>query len=242
MQINTKHWLLFILYVVCSTNVFSQNQVTAITFKNFDSLSSQKILLTGKIITGKIITLDYKTLATNNPQKNKNWIALWQGSQVHYNEKPLRKILLSNSSQSGSIAFDSLEINNLKYVLGFGSNDNISTASATIYFPKGSKESVPFSSSIKVINIGINTIVVEFETPTGNTPEINKNWIGLWKGKRTDSETNFLEKSFIKINTSSGTSTISIEEPFIRGSIYTIVYCIGPDLTDIIASFTFKYN
>ncbi|MCH2223802.1 MAG: hypothetical protein MK066_03455 [Crocinitomicaceae bacterium] len=209
---------------------------TAITEYN----AAQNIQLSGKIISGKIIALEYKTLSNNNPKKNKNWIAIWQGSQIHYAEKPLRKILITNNNQDGGLAFDSLVIRNLQYIVGYGSSDSISTASSTLYFQKGSTIGIPFSTSIKVIDIGPNYIISRFTTPLGNTPKDNDNWIGIWKGKTFSYDgSDIIKRVKVQPNVASGLAAIN-DLTLERQTWYTVVYGSGQSWSDVSATFTFQ--
>lgn len=202
----------------------------------------QQIKLKGKIISGTSIGISYETLEGNNPKNNKNWVALWQGSQIHYNSTPLHKKLIPNKNQDGSIVFDSLQISNLKYVVGFGSSDNILTASSYLFFKKGETQGIPFSSSIYVLDYDTNYIMIGFQTPLGNTPKNNKHWIATWHGKNTETDcSNFLAKTPILTNTSSDNIAIN-NITLTTQTWYTIAYIAGENCNDIISTYSFLYN
>lgn len=223
-------------------NQIYSDSVTPVKSITNNNHNPQQIKLTGKIISGDMITISYKTLEGNNPFLNKNWIAIWQGSQIHYHEKPLRKILLKNTKQDGDIVFDSLQISNLKYTVGFGASDDISRASSTLFFSKKKYNGIPFSSSLKIIDIGSNFVVIAFETPLGNSPLINKNWVAIWQGKIIPENCNTpLTKNYIQTNTASGYVAINYMT-LIRNQWYTIAYSTGPSCVDIITSYTFLYQ
>lgn len=226
------------LNAVFETTHFPPDSIIDISDSTVTYPLSKETGITGRIIAGNIIAINYNRLLTEQP--NINWVALWQGSQIHYNEKPLRKMSISNLQQSGSFNFDSLSLSTLKYIVGFGLGDSISGATSTLFFAKGTTEGTPFSTQITLREYAPTSLIYDFVTPIGNLPSDNKNWVGLWKGKSIDfKDTNLLKRANVKLNISEGSgglNDLSLE----NGSWYTLTYATGPTENDICASFTFQ--
>jgi hypothetical protein len=211
-----------------------------------DSLSIQKqFSLTGYLVTGRIVALKYTTMPGNNPKQNKNWVGIWQGSQVLYDSAPLRKKYISDASSDGDLAFDSLEIQNKEYIIGYGSGANNSTVAATLYLKadiKRLEKGLSFSSTVEVIDHGNNYLIIQYQTPIGNIPMNNKNWVGVWSGKTFAVDGNNLIKRQNVNDTVSGHVIAVNDLKLVRDTWYTITYGVGPLLTDIIATYTFLNN
>lgn len=207
-----------------------------------DSSIQRQTSINGHMVTGKIITIKYKTMSGNNPLKNQNWVGIWQGSQILYDSPPLRKAYILGTTNSGDFAFDSLSIQKNEYIIGLGNGSNTSTVSATLYFKAADKFFEPglsFSTTLEVLERGDNYLVIKFSTPLGNIPIRNKNWIGVWNGETFLSDrSNLIKKQ--TVNSTLNEDVIAINNlQLIRGTWYTITYGTGPASTEIIASYTF---
>lgn len=224
-----------------SFNWIEQNIPTDSIANNYlENHKNQRIQLQGQLFSGKIISIQYKTLQNNNPKQNDNWVGIWQGSQVHYNEKPLRKYFIQNTTQDGGFNFDSLQLNNLQYIVGYGVSKENTSIVATLYFNRDSLKGTPFSTKISTLNIGQNQLTYRFETPLGNTPYDNKNWVGIWKGQTFSYDgTNNIKRVRVTSNVSCGVGSINglnLE----RDTWYTLVYGVGNNWEDIGATFSFR--
>lgn len=207
-----------------------------------DSSIQRQTSINGHMVTGKIITIKYKTMSGNNPLKNQNWVGIWQGSQILYDSPPLRKAYILGTTSSGDFAFDSLSIQRNEYIIGLGNGSNTGTVSATLYFKAADKFFEPglsFSTTLEVLERGDNYLVIKFSTPLGNIPIKNKNWIGVWNGETFLSDrSNLIKKQ--TVNSPLNEDVIAINNlQLIRGTWYTITYGTGPAFTEIVASYTF---
>ncbi|MNK12997.1 hypothetical protein D3C87_310760 [compost metagenome] len=207
-----------------------------------DSSIQRQTSINGHMVTGKIITIKYKTMSGNNPLKNQNWVGIWQGSQILYDSPPLRKAYILGTTSSGDFAFDSLSVQRNEYIIGLGNGSNTGTVSATLYFKAADKFFEPglsFSTTLEVLERGDNYLVIKFSTPLGNIPIKNKNWIGVWNGETFLSDRSNLIKKQI-VNSTVNEDVIAINNlQLIRGTWYTITYGTGPAFTEIVASYTF---
>ncbi len=207
-----------------------------------DSSVQRQTEITGHMVTGKIITICYSTMPGNNPLKNKNWVGIWQGSQILYDTPPLRKAYIPDTESNGDFAIDSLSIQKKEYIVGFGNGTNTSSISATLYFKADNKlfdPGLPFFTKLEVLESGNNYLVVKFSTPLGNIPADYKNWIGVWNGQTfLHDGSNLIKRQ--NVNSTISEDTIAINNlTLIRGVWYTITYGIGPELTEIVASYSF---
>ncbi|MCW2258719.1 MULTISPECIES: hypothetical protein [Sphingobacterium] len=230
-------FLQFITLQVLTAN----GQSTSILVQQDSSIQSQTSI-NGHMVTGKIITIKYNTMSGNNPLKNQNWVGIWQGSQILYDSPPLHKAYILGTTSSGDFAFDSLSIQKNEYIIGLGNGSNTSTVSATLYFKAAAEFFEPglsFCTTLEVLERGDNYLVVKFNTPLGNIPVKNKNWIGVWNGETFLSDCkNLIKKQ--TVNSTVSEDVIAINNlDLIRGTWYTITYGTGPAWTDIVASYTF---
>lgn len=205
---------------------------------------SKETKLNGHMLTGKIITLKYQTMPGNQPAKNKNWVAVWQGTQVLYHTKPLRKVYITGNDADGDFAFDSLQLHKQDYTLAYGFNDSTSVA-ASLYFranisPK--EKAIPFFTNLELIEAGSNYLITGFDTPRGNVPANYKNWIGIWAGKSfSQAGENLIIRVEVKSTTSSDIIAIN-QVNLKKNSWYTLTYATGPAFSDIAASYSFLNN
>lgn len=202
---------------------------------------TKQLQISGRMLSGEVIALVYKTLAGNNPKKNKNWIGIWQGTQVNYNIPPLFKTMMGGETEDGDQAFDSLKLSRKDYILGYGTGEILTTIAATLSFSaEGLPEGKPFSTSVKALDFGSNYVVVQFKTPLGNIPNANNNWIGLWEGKTFFYEgLNLYKKVPVKSNVNEGFASIN-DILLKRNTFYTVVYSTGAGNNDIAAAYIFK--
>nr|WP_199156377.1 hypothetical protein [Pedobacter sp. ASV2] len=241
---NIKKWLCFfvLLLQLCTLQVLTANGQNIIVTAKQDSSFQRQTTISGHMVTGKIITIKYNTMPGNNPLKNKNWVGIWQGSQILYDTPPLHKAYILGTSSTGDLALDSLSIQKKEYIIGFGSGSSTSTVSATLYFKADDvffDPGLSFSTKLEVLEAGDNYLVIKFKTPLGNIPFKNKNWIGVWSGQTFLSDgSNLIKKQ--SVNSIVNEDAIAINNlNLIRGTWYTITYGTGPAFTEIVASYTF---
>ncbi|WP_316803593.1 hypothetical protein [Pedobacter nototheniae] len=241
---NVKKWLCFfsLFLQLCTVQVLTAYAQAIPDSGKQDSSVQKQNSISGHMLTGKIITIKYNTMPANNPLKNKNWVGIWQGSQILYDTPPLHRAYIPGTNSSGDFAFDSLAIQKKEYIIGFGSGNNTSTVSATLYFKADDKFLEPglaFSTKLAVLERGDNYLVVNFQTPLGNLPFKNKNWVGVWTGRLyLPDGSNLIKRQ--NVNSVVSTDVIAINNlNLIRGSWYTITYATGPAFTEIVAAYTF---
>ena len=206
---------------------------------------SSGIYLSGSIISGEIITFEYKTPPSNNPDGYSNWIGIWQGSQVNFTTSPKARAPIYSTNADGDQAFDSLNISNLDYIIGYGAGPENTSVASTVFFPAGialGAPGIPFCSSVKIAQAGSNYLVVKFSTPEGNIPRDNQNWIGIWEGKTFSyAGTGILKKVIVNATVNEG--MVAVNNLMLkRDTWYTVVYGNAAGNTSIAASYTFRVS
>ncbi len=241
LKMQLRLFLLLLQLCVLQATIAKGQQLLPYTVQ--DSIALKRLTtIEGHILTKDIITVKYHTLNGNDPLKNKNWVGIWQGSELIYDTPPLRKALITGTTSTGDLAFDSLALQNKDYIIGYGSGEGNNKVSATIYFKAGIlpfEPGIAFATNLKVLDYGNNFLVVSFQTPLGNIPRTNENWLGIWKGKSiSNTGINLIKKR--KINSVISNDTIAINNlNLTRNTWYTLTYALGSSYTDIVATYTF---
>jgi len=203
------------------------------------------ILLCGNLVASNIISVTYDTPLNNNPKKNKNWIAVWEGSYINCETKPIAQTFIESTNRHSSYAFDTLTLKTGQdYIVGYGVGDSITSVAATLFFPwefPAFKPGKATRTLVRPTEIGNNYITIHYCTPLGNNPKMNDNWIGIQQGKTFTYEYNRFKKHPIKLTENSGEIAIN-NYHFKPNKWYTIVYGIGNNSKDIAASWTFNGN
>lgn len=239
-------WIILLLLTVSCFQLAVVNGQDSLIRTLQDSLvTKQKVSFNGHLVSGKIVTLTYETLPGNDPNKNKNWVGIWQGNQVSYLTPPLRKAYISGTTSTGDFAFDSLSIQKKEYIIAYGSGSSATSIAATLYFKadiKTFEAGVPFSTQVGILEKGNNYIVVNYKTPAGNMPSKHKNWIGIWAGQSFSSNgSNLIKRK--NVNSIISVDAVAINDlNLTRNAWYTITYGTGPSLTEIVATYTFLNN
>jgi len=97
----------------------------------------------------------------------------------------------------------------------------------------------PFLTKINAIAVGNNMLLLDYETPVGNIPSQNLNWVGIWPGYTVSfNGENCLYREDVQSEFSSGQICIS-GFSFTIDTTYTVAYAVGPSDCDIITTVTF---
>ena len=201
----------------------------------------QQTDVSGLVTTASSIVVKYKTLRGNLPNQNGNAIAVWQDTEVDWGGKnpPLQKKTVTGNQPLGSDAFDNLSLSSKSYIVGYSTGSNLSTICSTVLFTPGNVEGTPFLTTLTPTNIETDTLILKFETPAGNDPKANQNWIGLWEGRTFAWDgKNRLTKVNVDKNTENGSMVVQYSLKF--DTDYTLVYASGPADTNISTAYTFR--
>lgn len=196
------------------------------------------------LYSASMIAIDLQGLEGSNPEASGYYMAIWQGTQIADIYRSQGKQLIDLDTQDGSFVFQAGEgINNKDYIIGLGIDHTDSTSfCSTMIIPKGQDRYVPisdtyaFSSSVTVVQLGTNSLIAAYNTPDFNLPEMNHNWIALFRGHFTANTfkgINLIKKQNIKDNLNEGMAAISnIEGGLIPDQYYTVVYGMGHGAAD----------
>ncbi len=213
------------------------------------------------------IFAEYICLPGNQPQNNRNWIGIWEGTQILWDSQPIEHRFIENDNPSDALCIYRDRAPNMSYIIGYGSGTicnvdhsdetakvkskattrikqtnkeiSIGTIGATIQVSASGSAGTQMITKVEAISIGNNTLVLDYVTPIGNIPVSNKNWVGIWPGSTTTFDgTNNLYRQEIKSQFNS--DQICIQGfPFTIETTYTVAYATGPNWSDIVATVTF---
>jgi hypothetical protein len=196
------------------------------------------------LYSASMIAIELQGLEGSNPQASGYYMAIWQGNQIEDLYRNQGQQLINLDTQDGSFVFQPDEgINNKDYIIGLGIDYKDSTSfCSTMIIPKGQDRYVPvsdtfaFSSSVTVVQLGTNSLIAAYSTPDFNLPEMNDNWIALFRGRFTANNfkgINLIKKQNIKNNLNEGMAAISnIEGGLVPNQYYTVVYGMGYGTAD----------
>jgi hypothetical protein len=197
--------------------------------------------VTGLVTSPTSILVRYETLPNNQPGPNGNAIAVWQDTQIPYGgtPPPVQKKTTTGVSPHGSDAFDNLDLQKKPYIVGYSTGSNLNTICSTLLFTPGNPEGTPFLTSVKATEVATDTLIIKFDTPLGNDPKTNQNWIGLWEGQSFTWDGKN-RKAKVAVNKTNASDSQPLTHSLKFDTWYTVVYASGPADTDIAAVYTFK--
>ncbi|MBW3519856.1 hypothetical protein [Flavobacterium sp. NKUCC04_CG] len=216
----------------------------------------QTISFTATLYSASMIAIELHGLEGSNPRESGYYAALWQGTQIEdlHRKKAIQSIDLD--SKEGSFVFELDQgINNIDYIIGLGINRKDSTSfCSTLIIPKNQARYIPistdnaFSSSVEVVQLGTDSLIIAYETPAFNLPRDNNNWIAIFSGRftaHTFKGVNLLKKQRINSNLNQGMLAINhIEGGLVPNQMYTVVYGMGGESSEatewIIAATEFR--
>lgn len=190
-------------------------------------------------VSGDSIAGTYNTLSGNQPNTYGNAVLLWQNNnQIPYNQAPLATIQIQGNTQSGSFEFPNLQVQLKSYILGFAVGPNVAQICSTAFIPASGTTFPKFQTSIDVQNISTDSAIVNYNTPIGNLPQTNKNWVALWRGAAASYTVAPTVTAQVTNDYSTGQVVIN-NFPFQRGTTYTVAYFMGSKQTMMAATYTF---
>lgn len=202
------------------------------------SVFNQQVALNGFFPNTEQVIIQYMTLPGNLPNSYGNAMAIWQASQLPYDQAPVLSSPIQSNSTDGTQSFAGNLDKNLTYVVGYSTSAATTTVCSTLTFYPGRTDGEAFSTQIHPVYVGADSITVGFQTPTGNLPATNGNWVGIWGGDTPIYDgSGMLAKTKVAADDSQGTVAIN-GIPLLRSMIYTVGYFIGESNSDLAATFT----
>jgi len=145
-------------------------------------------------VSGDDVTIKYDTITGNNPSAYGNYIAIWQSdNQVPWGEPPIKTQSIENTSPSGTVIFDELDITNESYIIGYSNvpyNENVNNFCATGFIePVVTNRNFDNQDNyanvkIKLDRVESNAVKFNYITLPGYSPGDNMNWMGIWEGSQ----------------------------------------------------------
>jgi hypothetical protein len=193
-------------------------------------------------ISGTQILLSYNTMPGNQPSTYSDTVFIWQsGPTIPYNQKPLGSQAVPTNTQSGSMVFKDLQIQTKDYIIGYAVGADPTNICSWAYIPPvGGGQAQTFQTSLSVPAGGIqpDVVLVMYDTPAGNQPQSNSQWVGIWQG----SIASFTAAPLAQITCSTNNSQDQIGLPvtLLRSTSYTLGFLMGKKQTTLAAAFTFS--
>lgn len=207
----------------------------------FQVLDSQKTKVSGKVIGGSQVAVSYETIAGNSPATYGNFMAIWQDTKLPYVYKdgkgavtePIKRNSIVGNTPTGSQPFTGLDVQSKPYIVGYGTGADLTSVCSTVIFLPGGEIST-FETTISVESVFTDFITVRFDTPSGNRPKTNNNWIGVWEGTQPAFNcSDYKVKQRVTVDRSRDVEALSF--PVRTDTDYTIAYGTGSGCSDIAA-------
>jgi hypothetical protein len=162
-----------------------------------DSIQTNVTTLTVTYVGPTVIAVNYNTIQNNQPSTYGNFLALWQNSQVPWDNPPLKTQAIVTNTQQGSAVFSGLTVTSSPYIVGY-SVGPVRTASqlygnvcstALVHASSGNPPASTFQSSLSMVTAGPTSLLVNYSMPTGCLPQTNGAWLGVWSGDSVSYQT-----------------------------------------------------
>ena len=216
-------------------------------------MNSDQVKISAQILNSSSIQVQYETPAGNIPARHENWIGVWPGEMLPTDRPPLKIRRVESRENTGEEILDTLALQRRPYIVGYGFGPGHRDVCATVSFspdttPQGSPGEA-FYTSITIEAYTSTQILVDFETPSGNDPRANRNWIGLWAGEVADySGENLLISETIQSALNRGSQTIDLDAhdsgskpcALAYNTTYTVAYGMNERRDSIAATVTFR--
>jgi len=203
------------------------------------TVTSQTTQVAVGYVSGTLIVYSYDSLPSNEPNSYQNTLFLWQNNAaIPYSTPPLDSIVIPGNSPNSGAPWTGLQIQNLEYVIGYAVGPNVSNICSWVSIPaSGPGTGGPtFQTTAITTYTSAFTIVVHYETPAGNLPQTNQQWVGVWPGPLASYTVPPLAKAAAISDNNEG--DLSIIYNFTAGDQYTIAYFMGTDQTAMAATQT----
>lgn len=197
--------------------------------------------VTAPSVTPTDILLSYNTLPGNQPSTYSNTVFIWQNPDgIPYNQQPLDSQPVPTNTQSGSMDFPDLQVQAKAYTIGYATGPNVTNICSWVSIPAGMGAPTTFQTSLSIPPEGVqpDVVVVQYNTPQGNQPQANGQWIGIWQG--TTPSFNVAPLALVKIGNNNATSQVGLSVTLLRGTSYCLGYFMGAKQTTLAASFSFS--
>ena len=116
---------------------------------------------------------------------------------------------------------------------------NQGTVGATVQVNVDGSMGTTSLTQVNALSVGNNMLLLSYQTPIGNIPSQNQNWIGIWPGYTVSfNGRNCLHRELVRSEFNSGQICVN-SFAFTISTTYTVSYATGPSNSDIVATVTF---
>jgi hypothetical protein len=191
-------------------------------------------------VTADTVTVAYRGLPGNRPQTYANKVAIWNSSVIPWGFEPVASMTIPQQTEQGTVALNGVVITDTNFVVGYSVGpDSASTcASAQIGADGGSVGES--QTRLEIVGAEADAVVVRYHTLDGYQPSAEGNWVGLWVGRVSpyDAPAALARK---QVATDSTDGTIELRGLRLKEHTpYTLIYFLGPDLTEAGAMIVFQ--
>lgn len=206
------------------------------------SSKSSQIVLSGVVVDATagdkpFVVINYSVIPGNDPVKYKNWAGFWQDNKGNFwEDEPIASSrALDDTSRQITIPLEEFLYGT--YYAGYycdqESQEPRGAPCATLTFNGSYEGSNPFSCSIVPLGYDGGVLTIQYDTPVGNNPGKNGNYIALCEGSVPLWDNSWKHTFPIDSGKASGTLTWSVGlKP---GGTYTIAYINGEGSHNIAA-------
>ena len=221
------------------TNELLWNERVALAHRSHKPAAARTAttVLSTSYVTADTIGVTYKTMPGNQPNSYGNYVAIWQNTNsIPFNAPPpLKRQKIDTNTPDGDMVFSDLDVTNNSYIVGYsvgpelggGNQQKQGNICATDFIPAigesdpTSPASRSFSPSLEMLHIGATSIAVQFDLPSGELPQSNGAWIGIWRAGQASHNNPPEAKNDIQVDASSGSAFIN-DIKIGRGLTYTV--------------------
>ncbi len=191
-------------------------------------------------ITPATVMVSFTSLPGNTPKTNQNFVAIWESTIIPWPIKPLAVQQVPLDQEQGSVVMSGLSVQSKPYIIGYGVGPLITDICASAIVYVGGQPGGGFSSSIGIESLTADAIVVHYVLCSAYQPLASGNWIGIWQGSASPFFSGPpLVKALITGNSNEGYVAMNgLNLAF--GTQYTLVYFVGPALTNAAAILNFS--
>lgn len=143
-------------------------------------------------VAQNFVSIAFNTLPGNNPNAHGNYVAVWQtnDNNIPWNTPALKTKKITGTNSAGDTVIDGINLTANSYLVAYGVGPELSGSgqqkygnlAATAFIPAiGQPQRDPFAPSLRLDNLGTNSLTATFRLPSNITPLSNGAWIGLWE-------------------------------------------------------------
>ncbi len=192
-------------------------------------MASQTTQILKSIVTGNQVLVQFADLPNNLPNSYGNYVAIWRNQNTipWNNTSPDGYAAITGNSSQGAQTVDVSIAPGVSYVVGYGVGPKVGTGNqmwanicASMYVP-ATGASTYLSPALTDFQIFPDTVMINFQLPSGATPVTNGAWIGIWQTSDASYTTPPIAANSINLNSSQGSAAINGVNVQ-RGQTYTV--------------------